>query len=70
MKDLFEDYEKMPEELADLPWNECESYKDLMEMLVKVEALGYTFDYYLDAVPFGLRKKGVALNELENYSND
>ena len=34
----------------ELDYNELEILKD------KVESLGYTFDYYLDAVPYNLRK--------------
>jgi hypothetical protein len=31
-------------------------YTELAAMLADVEKLGYTFDYYLDAIPFNLTK--------------
>ena len=33
------------------------SYQDLHNMLQECEAVGYTFDYGLDATPFNLRLK-------------
>ena len=36
---------------------EHEDYESCAKMLSELEALGYTFDYYLDAVPFNLRLK-------------
>lgn len=59
--DLFENYEFMPDELKDLhekweakiengiSYNECEKFQS------ECEAIGYTFDYYLDANPIYLR---------------
>lgn len=32
------------------------SYTQIADMLKDVQLLGYTFDYYLDAIPFELRK--------------
>jgi hypothetical protein len=61
--DLFENYIEQPPELSKI----CEkwghkiekglSYKQIRKFLDEVEAIGYTFDYYLDAEPYNLRKK-------------
>lgn len=32
------------------------SYEEIFKLHTEVEELGYTFDYYLDAVPYNLRK--------------
>jgi len=32
------------------------SYEEIFKLHTEVEELGYTFDYYLDAVPYDLRK--------------
>ncbi len=63
IEDLFEDFEAMPHELREI----CETYSDSLddceklyvmcsEFLAKVEAIGYTFEYGLDGIPFGLQK--------------
>jgi hypothetical protein len=44
-------------------------YRDTEKFLKEVEAIGYTFDYYLDNEPYGLRPVGVKLNELEGYED-
>ena len=70
--DLFKHYERQPKELRDVMMrfeqkynvNDGFSYAELEEMLKAVEKVGYTFDYYLDAVPYGLRPIGVNLEEL------
>lgn len=76
MKDLFEDYENIPiniqlvfAEYAETFGEDLSGmdYSDMAEMLERVEEYGYTFDSYLDNVPFGLRPLGVELNELEGY---
>lgn len=71
--DLFEDYENIPEEVQEI-LNEYElednSYDVLDELLNRLEAVGYTFSYGLDAEPFGLRPIGVNLNELEGYEDE
>lgn len=62
MKDLFEFYEEQPKELREIcdRWSEKImnglSYEDCRNFLKEVEEIGYTFDYYLDAVPYGLVK--------------
>lgn len=57
--DLFSHYEELPEaakeilkkfEDFDLTYTGCES------LLKELEKVGYTFEYYLDAVPFNLTK--------------
>jgi hypothetical protein len=71
--DLFEHPEQMPSELKEITDRYYEEYGEDMDyehtgnMLKEVEAIGYTFDYYLDNVPYGLRPIGVELNELKGY---
>lgn len=58
-KDLFKYYEEQPEELQRVlkPYEEHNPTTDsLKEILKEVEAIGYTFDYGLDANPYNLRK--------------
>jgi len=61
--DLFENFDAMPQELREI----CESYSDSLEncenlyamckeFLAKVEAIGYTFEYGLDGIPFDLKR--------------
>jgi hypothetical protein len=71
--DLFEDYENIPEEVKEILKEyelEDNSYDVLDELLNRLEAVGYTFSYGLDAEPFGLRPIGVNLNELEGYEDE
>ena len=60
MIDLFDDPEGIPLEVQAVldEFNEdCgNSYKELARILKKLEPLGYTFDYGLDAVPYELHK--------------
>lgn len=56
--DLFNTPELIPEDVrAVFEKYEEPTYETLAAMLKEVEELGYTFDYYLDAVPYDLRKK-------------
>lgn len=57
-KDLLDDFESLPQELQDLlnSTEEGMDYPQLAELLKKTEALGYTFEYGLDAVPHSLKK--------------
>jgi len=56
--DLFESSDLLPPEVLniykefpdELTYNQCAYF------LKRMEALGYTFEYYLDAVPFNLKK--------------
>ncbi len=61
--DLFEHPDKQPPELAAIVEkfnvrfiDEGENYILCSEFLTAVEAIGYTFDYYLDAEPYDLRE--------------
>jgi hypothetical protein len=70
MKDLFETPELIPNEVQAVldTFNEdADSYQELSRLVSELEPLGYTFDYYLDAVPYGLRPIGVELEDLETY---
>lgn len=59
-KDLFETPEKLPTEVQKILLNysliDPPTYKDLENMLKDLSPFGYVFDYYLDCVPFNLRK--------------
>ncbi len=65
--DLFEDLANNPsnypndlvkliEAMEDDYNNACLDYIDLANYVEKAEAIGYTFDYGLDAEAFGLKK--------------
>ena len=59
-KDLFEFYEDQPKEVSSIleqfgSFEELD-YKQLKEMQLNLETIGYTFDYGLDAQPYNLRK--------------
>lgn len=58
--DLFEHPDSLPDEVRDiiLAYGEDDdmSYEQCRNMLAEVQACGYTFEYYLDAVPYSLRK--------------
>ena len=73
--DLFEDYENIPSNVQvvlDKYSDDFEegNYSGLQKAQKEVEKEGYTFDFYLDGSAFGLRPKGVSLNELEGYDNE
>jgi len=58
--DMFEHIEHLPSEVQEVleKYSECdESYDVCRDMLEEMEAIGYTFEYYLDAEPYFLRKK-------------
>ena len=42
----------------------------MAEMHKEIEGVGYTFESYLDNVPYGLRPIGVNLNELQGYEDE
>lgn len=56
--DLFEVYDLLPgpvrKVLESIP--EDPSYTDLEQALEELKPLGYTFEYYLDAQPYNLKK--------------
>lgn len=71
--DLFENYHLLPEELkavldkwqqkeanVGLDYNDCKAFKE------ECEAVGYTFDYQLDAQPFDLRPVSSDNQQLNN----
>jgi hypothetical protein len=76
MKDLFETPELIPDEVKAIleTFDEnCENtYFELDRLLIELEPLGYIFDYYLDAEPYGLRPIEMELKELDGweYIND
>lgn len=61
--DLFEHPDLIPKEVKDVfelyqqQAIDGFSYEDLANLHSAIEAVGYTFDYYLDAEPYNLRKK-------------
>lgn len=75
--DLFEHYEELPQEVQDvLMTNDGDfDYEDCKEFVEKLNKLGYTCDYYLDAECFNLRKivkvgETYTYGELGIYSED
>ena len=73
MKDLFETPELIPSEvqkiLETFDEDKPNTYLELDRLLNELENIGYTFDYYLDAEPYGLRPKNVELEELEGWEH-
>lgn len=62
-KDLFQKPELIPDDVKAVlsnweeKWDEGDGYANCRNMQSELEELGYTFDYYLDAEPYNLRKK-------------
>jgi hypothetical protein len=72
MKDLFETPELIPQDVQAIleTFNEdADPYHELDRVRDGIWELGYTFDYYLDANPYGLRPVGVRLQELEGWEH-
>lgn len=74
MKDLFETPELIPNEVQAIleTFNEDDcpnTYLELARLVNLIEPLGYTFDYGLDAEPYGLRPIGMELVELEGWEH-
>jgi hypothetical protein len=72
MKDLFETPELIPYEVQAVleTFDEnADDYAELDRILAEIKPLGYIFDYYLNADPYGLRPIGVELNELEGWEH-
>ena len=73
MKDLFETPELIPSEvqaiLETFDEDKPNTYLELDRLLNELENIGYTFDYYLDADPYGLRPNNVKLEELEGWEH-
>lgn len=76
MKDLFETPELMPAELRAIfqryamQMMRGARYEALEAMLSETLSVGFTFDYYLDAHPYGLRPIGTPLNALEGFEKE
>ena len=73
MKDLFETPELIPDEVQAIfdtfDEDSDNTYFELDRILNEIEPLGYTFDYYLDAEPYGLRPIAMELVELEGWEH-
>jgi hypothetical protein len=73
MRDLFETPELIPQDVQAIleTFNEDtpNTYEELNRLTNELEVIGYTFDYYLDAEPYGLRPVGVELQELEGWEH-
>jgi len=57
--DLFEQWELLPNEAQEILYrysDEEQTYENCANMLKEFNAIGYTFEYYLDAEPYNLRK--------------
>lgn len=73
MKDLFQDQENITIELKSICDKYSSTYEDyipypeMQKFLLEVNKIGFTFDYGLDLVPFGLRPIGIPINELEGF---
>lgn len=74
--DLFEYRHEMPykvEVIVDKyedEYGEDISYQSLLDMQRDVEEVGYTFDFGLDSMPYGLRPIGVEITQLRDYDED
>ena len=73
MKDLFETPDLIPIDvqivLESFDEDAPNGYHELQRLVDEIEPLGYTFDYYLDAEPYGLRQIGMELEELEGWEH-
>jgi len=73
MKDLFKTPDLIPSEvqaiLETFDEETGNTYLELARLVKELELIGFTFDYYLDADPYGLRPVGIELNQLEGYEN-
>jgi|LakMenE01Jun11ns_1017448.scaffolds.fasta_scaffold9252569_1 hypothetical protein len=70
MKDLFEQIDTLPEAVRTIveeysyKLEESNTYKLCEEFLDKMYALGYTFEYGLDAIPYNLRTRSIDIYEI------
>ena len=72
MRDLFETPELIPKEvqaILDTLDDDADPYHELDRLVNELEEIGYTFDYYLDAAPYGLRPANIELEYLEGWAN-
>lgn len=68
-EDLFENIESLPAEVQQVLSKyslEDETYENMESMIAELEPLGYTFEYGLDATPYGLKK----IEKVEVISED
>ena len=58
MTDLFDHYDILPEPVKQVleSINEDADYADLNEANLKLNEIGYCFEYGLDAIPYNLKK--------------
>lgn len=76
MKDLFETPQNMPAELRAIFQRYAmrlingANYDTLEAMHTETLSVGFTFDYYLNAEPYGLRPIGTPLNALEGFEKE
>jgi len=74
--DLFEYRDEMPYKVKVIvdryedEYGEDISYQSLLDMQKEVENVGYTFDFGLDSMPYGLRPIGVDITQLRDYDED
>lgn len=56
--DLFDKYELLPKKIQKIleDFGECATYDQCDKLLALLNPLGYTFEYGLDATPYGLQK--------------
>jgi len=54
--DLFERYESLPNEVRAIIDTMYRSYQGLLEAERKLNVIGYSFEWGLDAEPYNLRK--------------
>ena len=73
MKDLFETPELIPSDvqaiLESFDEDAPNTYQELNRLVDELAKVGYTFDYYLDAEPYGLRPINMELEELEGWEH-
>lgn len=71
MKDLFETPELIPSDvqaiLESFDEESPNTYAELDRLIQDLEPLGYTFDYFINAEPYGLRPININLEQLEGY---
>jgi len=73
--DLFEDYKNIPPQVQTILDKHEDSFMDgsytgLLEAYNELQAIGYTFEYYLDGVAYDLRKIGeIGKCEAEDLNN-
>ena len=58
--DLFSEYHLLPDHIQDIIHSFDENkdaYQECKRVLKELKPHGYTFEYYLDGVPFNLKKE-------------